>query len=127
MANLTKQWRRLLVLGSAVAALWLSFSLSNRLATAQRLAEAKRYLEAKDYAKALPLLQKAAAAGDAGAMKQLGDVYRGGGHTARNVVWASRDGRGLVQDYAQALAWYQKAAEAGNGVAKYQLSQQGSK
>jgi TPR repeat protein len=67
---------------------------------AEWLAEAKHYLDAKDYANALPLLQRAAEAGNASAMYNLGVVYQNG--------W------GVDKDYAQARQWYQKAAEAGN-------------
>ena len=72
------------------------------------LTEAKRYLDLGDYAKALPPLQKAAEAGNAEAMNQLGRLYQ--------------TGRGVAQpDYAQAREWYQKAAEAGNVRAMYNL------
>jgi tetratricopeptide (TPR) repeat protein len=72
------------------------------------LTEAKRYLDLGDYAKALPPLQKAAEAGNAEAMNQLGQLYQ--------------TGRGVAQpDYAQAREWYQKAAEAGNVRAMYNL------
>jgi TIR domain/Sel1 repeat len=67
---------------------------------AEWLAEARRYLDAKDYANALPLLQKAASAGNTDAMYRLGVLYA--------------NAHGVAQDYAQARMWFQKAADAGN-------------
>jgi hypothetical protein len=81
--------------------------LSRIPAGADWLAEAKRYLDAKDYPTALPLLQKAAEAGDAEAMINLDSLYDKG--------W------GGPQDYAQARQWYQKAADAGNADGMYKL------
>lgn len=72
-------------------------------------AEAKRYLDAKDYATALPLLQKAADAGNPEAVDRLGGLYY--------------YGHGVTQDYGQARQWYLKAAAAGNSDAMYQLGE----
>jgi uncharacterized protein len=80
---------------------------SPAISNAEWLAEAQRYLDAKDYAKAFPLLQKAADAGDAVAMSNLGDLYC--------------YGHGVTRDYAQARQWYQKAADAGNAYGMYNL------
>src|SRR5208282_6041829 len=78
-------------------------SLSHSPSGAEALAEAKRYFAAKDYAHALPPLQKAAEAGNAWAMTNLG--------------WLYESGRGgLPKDDAQAVSWYQKAAEAGDAL-----------
>jgi TPR repeat protein/CHAT domain-containing protein len=71
------------------------------------LAEAQRYLDGKDFAKALALLQKAAADGQAAAMDNLGVLYR--------------DGNGVTQDYRKALQWFQKAADAGDADAMNHL------
>jgi len=67
---------------------------------AESLAQAKSYLDAKDFAKALPLLQKAADAGDTDAMLNLG--------------WLYANGNGGGQDFGKSREWYQKAADAGN-------------
>jgi TPR repeat protein len=64
------------------------------------LERARHYLGAKDYAKALPLLQKAAEAGNVEAMRNLGSLYANG--------W------GVTMDWAESHRWYQKAAEAGD-------------
>jgi TPR repeat protein len=161
-ANLKKRWRLrllLIVFGSGGAIVLLNFGLFNRPAKgpiavgqpsasptpspADGLAEAKRYLEAKDYAKALPLLQKAAAAGDAEAMSNLAELYRYGWGVARDyaqayawyqkaaaagnaeaMYWVGvmyEQGRGVAQDYAQAREWYQKVADAGNAWGMYKL------
>jgi CHAT domain-containing protein/Sel1 repeat-containing protein len=71
------------------------------------LAEARHYLDSKDFAKALALLQKAAADGQAAAMDNLGLLYR--------------DGKGVTQDYGKALLWFQKAADAGDADAMNHL------
>jgi TPR repeat protein len=63
-------------------------------------AGARHYLDSKDFAKALALLQKAAADGQAAAMDNLGLLYR--------------DGKGVTQDYGKALLWFQNAANAGD-------------
>ena len=73
------------------------------------LSEAQHYLALKDFPKALPALQKAAAAGDPTAMENLGALYRGG--------------KGVPQDYAKARVWFQSAAEAGNAVAMTNLGE----
>jgi TPR repeat protein len=70
-------------------------------------AQAQRYLNTKDFANALPLLQKAADAGDAEAMYNLGRLYQ--------------YGNGVAQDYALTYQWYQKAAAAGNADAMNNL------
>jgi TPR repeat protein len=54
---------------------------------------------AQDYSAALTWYRKAAAAGHAGAMNNLGSMYV--------------KGQGVAQDYSEALKWYNKAAEAG--------------
>jgi TPR repeat protein len=71
--------------------------------------DAQSYLEAKDYAKALPLLQRAAGAGEADAMYALGVLYA--------------KGEGIAQDYARAREWYQKAADAGQAGAESKVGQ----
>ena len=50
----------------------------------------------QDYAKAREWYEKAAAAGDAAAMRNLGFLYA--------------NGQGVPQDYAKAREWYEKAA-----------------
>jgi TPR repeat protein len=74
---------------------------------AEWLAEALCYRDAKDHAKALPLLQKAAGAGNAKAMNLIGYMY-----------WASE---GVGRDYTEARHWYQKATDAGNAAAMLNL------
>jgi TPR repeat protein len=69
--------------------------------------QVERYFNVKDYAKALPLLYKAAGAGNASAMFKLGCLYHTGG--------------GVGRDYAKAREWYQRAANAGSAVAMYNL------
>ena len=54
----------------------------------------------QDYAKAREWYEKAAAAGDAVAMSQLGLLYD--------------NGQGVAQDYAKAREWYEKAAAKGD-------------
>ena len=118
LATLKKRWPLLLLLlGSGPAVLVLGFGLSNgRLSTTPRPAEAKRwhaeakrYLEANDCVKAEQVLQKAAQAGDADAMDQLGQLYL--------------YGPALYRDDAQAREWFQKAAKAGNVPAMNHLGQ----
>ena len=75
-------------------------------------AEAKRYLDAEDYALALAPLRKAAEAGNAEAMNQLGELYY--------------YGYGVDEDFDNAREWYRKAAEAGNPLAREALSRLGS-
>src|SRR5262245_32438812 len=62
---------------------------------------------AQDYAKAQEWYEKAAAAGDAGAMNSLGFLYA--------------SGQGAAQDYAKAREWYEKAAAAGDAGAMNSL------
>ena len=59
------------------------------------------------FAKALPLLQKAANAGNTEAMYNLGYLYE--------------LGQGVAQDFGKAYEWYQKAANAGDTDAKKAL------
>jgi len=80
---------------------------SPAVSEAETLAEAQRYLDAKDYAKALPLLQKDAAAGNLIAMNNLGDFY------ARR--------QGDAQDYAKAFDWFYRAADLGDSYAMMKL------
>jgi TPR repeat protein len=114
-----KSWRPLAVLAGIVIVL-LSLIFFNRAFIDRRSPpnpeasqstewyfEARPYFDAKEYAKALPLLQKAAGAGNADAMDRLGDLYYGG--------------HGVAQDYAKAREWYQKAADAGDAQAKHKL------
>ena len=54
----------------------------------------------KDYKQAVNWYRKAAEAGDAPGMNNLGFMYE--------------QGYGVKQDYQQAVSWYRKAAEAGN-------------
>jgi TPR repeat protein len=61
----------------------------------------------KDYAKAMIYFRKAADAGDATAMFNIGVLYQ--------------YGRGVDQDYQQAMAFYRKAADAGNAEAMRNL------
>src|SRR5690348_13239256 len=76
LANLKKRWRLLLAVGSSVAVIMLGFSFVFKAprptfvsaSVAEWLAEAERYLQEKDYAEAVPLLRKAAEAGNAEAM-----------------------------------------------------------
>jgi len=68
---------------------------------------------AQDYAQAREWYQKAADAGNADAMNNLG--------------WLYANGHGVAQDYAQAREWYQKAADAGNRDAKQALERLGQK
>jgi TPR repeat protein len=60
-----------------------------------------------DDAQAVSWFQKAAEAGDAHGMANLGFMYT--------------NGRGVAQDYQKAREWYQKAADAGNTWAKNAL------
>lgn len=55
----------------------------------------------------LALYRKAAAAGHAGAMNNLGAIYEGG--------------RGVTRDIAQAMRWYRRSADAGDGSAMRRL------
>jgi TPR repeat protein len=61
----------------------------------------------QDYEQARQWYMKAAAAGDAPAMCNLGELYH--------------YGQGVVQDYEQARQWYMKAAAAGNEFAQQWL------
>jgi hypothetical protein len=80
---------------------------SSTPSAAESLAQAQRYLDAKDFAKALPILQKAADAGNPVAMFALGLLYE--------------NGQGVNKDYGKAREWYQKAADAGDTRAKGSL------
>src|SRR4029077_11408718 len=66
-----------------------------------------RYYFAKDTPNAVSRYQKAAAAGDADAQNNLGEMYL--------------NGAGVDKDYAQALSWFQKSAAAGNATAENTL------
>jgi hypothetical protein len=68
---------------------------------------AMEFYNAKDYAPALPLYREAAAAGDTGAMLQIGLFYDYG--------WS------VTQDHAEANRWYRKAADGGNAFAMINL------
>ena len=61
----------------------------------------------QDYDRAREWYQKAATAGDAGAMDSLGVLYE--------------NGYGVPQSYQKAKEWYQKAAAAGNADAQRRL------
>jgi uncharacterized protein len=91
----------------------------------------------------LPLVQKAATAGDIDAMNNLGVRYQNGQGVAQNYdkarEWLQKAaeagnadamnnlgelyyyGRGVARDYTQARAWYEKAAAADNANAMYSL------
>jgi TPR repeat protein len=69
--------------------------------------QVERCINVKDYAKALLLSQKAADAGIADAMNNLG--------------WLYMNGWGVAQDYGKAREWYQKAAGGGATDAKQAL------
>jgi TPR repeat protein len=97
----------------------------------------------RDYAEAVRWYRKAADAGNAQAMHNLGYMYhRGQGVTQdyaeaaywyrkaadagnsdgmTNLGWIYKDGLGMTQDYAKAAYWYRKAADAGNAQAMYNL------
>jgi TPR repeat protein len=66
---------------------------------------------AKDNAQAMIWYRKAADAGVALAMNNLGFMYQ--------------NGRGVAKDDAQAVIWYRKAAEMGNEIAKGNLQKMG--
>jgi len=108
---------------------------------------------AQDYAQARQWFQKAADAGNAEGMNNLGEMYRGAlGGPRDNAPARQRDnalarqwfqkaadagnawgmynvgemyekGQGVVQDDARACEWYQKAAEAGNVTAMRRLGE----
>ena len=59
----------------------------------------EKYYNEKDYEKALEYFQKAAEAGNAKAMNNIGNLYY--------------DGLGVEQDEAKAEEWYAKAKAAG--------------
>jgi TPR repeat protein len=111
---------------------------------AELLAQAQRYLKLNNFAEALPLLQKAADAGNTDAMNNLGSLYgygigvaknydksrecyqkaadAGDGTGMYNLGWLYEYGKGGAQDYGKAREWYRKAADAGNSDAKLALS-----
>jgi len=113
-------------------------------AGAEGLGEARPYLDAKDYATALPLLLKAADAGDTESMNQLGELYcysrgvpqdygrayelyskaaeAGNAAAMTNLGGLYEKGWGRPQDYTQARLWYQKAGEAGDAEGMYSLA-----
>ena len=55
----------------------------------------------RDYRKAMEWYEKGAAAGNSGAMINIG--------------WLYQNGWGVPQDYVKAREWYEKAAAKGNG------------
>jgi len=91
----------------------------------------------------LPLVQKAATAGDIDAMNNLGVLYQNGKGVAQNYdkarEWFQKAadagnadamnnsgelyyyGRGVARDYTEARDWYEKAAATGNANAMYSL------
>jgi TPR repeat protein len=69
----------------------------------------KTYGVPQDYAKAMDCFRKAADAGDAKAMWDIGVIYDRGG--------------GVPRDHAQAMIWYRKSADAGNALAMYWLGE----
>ena len=95
------------------------------------------------YAEAMQWYRKAADAGDATAMDNLGSMYENGKGTAQDYAEAMQwyrkaadagnatamnnlgsmyeDGKGAAQDYAEAMQWYRKAADAGNVTAMVHL------
>jgi TPR repeat protein len=97
----------------------------------------------QDYGKAREWCQKAADAGVAVAMTNLGSLYQNGRGGAQdyakarewyqkaadagntdgmfNLGWLYQKGWGVAQDYAKAHEWYQKAADAGVAVAMTNL------
>jgi TPR repeat protein len=62
----------------------------------------------QDSAQAVSWYRKAADAGDADGMYQLGIMYQN-----------------VTPDYAQAMSWYRKAADAGNTMARDLLKRRG--
>jgi TPR repeat protein len=110
---------------------------------AEWLAEAQRYIDTYDYTRALPVLQKAAEAGNPPAMNKLGWLYENNYGVARDYgkarEWYQRAVNagdadamanlgslyeyncGVVQDYGKAHEWYQKAVDAGNSYGMYKL------
>jgi TonB family protein len=64
-------------------------------------------LSPEGYAQLRAKYEKAAAAGDTRAMRELGKFYK--------------DGRGVPQDYEQARQWFERAAVAGNALAMYEV------
>jgi hypothetical protein len=110
---------------------------------AELLSKAQRSLDEREFAKALPLLQKAADAGNPIAMNNLGVLYQSGegvvqdyGRAAEwylkaadagnydamaNLGCLYRDGKSVAQDYGKAREWFQKAADAGNSLAMNSL------
>jgi hypothetical protein len=97
----------------------------------------------KDDAEAVRLYRKAADAGDASAMRNLGWMYENGQGVAKDYGEAMRwyrkaadagdalgmsvlgsayaDGLGVAKDVAEAVRWYRKAADAGDARAQYTL------
>jgi carboxyl-terminal processing protease len=90
----------------------------------------------KDYARARDLFERAAAAGNAASMNNLGTLYSAGNGVTQDYAEARRwyeksasmdlpiamgnlgilyrDGKGVTQDYAEARRWFEKAAAAGD-------------
>lgn len=69
--------------------------------------QGKLAVRAGQFDKALQAFQRAAAAGDARAMNDIGVLYY--------------EGHGVTKDYQRAREWYEKAAAAGNGPAMANL------
>jgi TPR repeat protein/serine/threonine protein kinase len=102
----------------------------------------KTFYKATPYL-SLPIVQKAAAAGNIYAMNNLGVLYQNGQGVAQSYVkareWFQKAadaghpdamnnlgelyyyGRGVARDYTQARDWYEKAAAADNANAMYSL------
>jgi TPR repeat protein len=137
LAVLQKRPRRLVIMGSGVAILLLSFGLlfkapplptptatpsnapsptplasqaspSLSLSGADWFAEAQPYIDNGDFTKALPIVQKAADADNPNAMAYLGYFYE--------------NGEGVPKDLTEARRWYEKAARGGNAQAKEALA-----
>ena len=76
--------------------------------TSALLEQAQAAIEAEDYETAVPLIRKAAEAGDATGLLWLGNCYSAG--------------LGVEQDDGEAVKYYQLAAEQGNLLAEYNLA-----
>ncbi|MDX2145962.1 MAG: caspase family protein, partial [Planctomycetota bacterium] len=80
-------------------------ALALRAASARvLLARGVDHYRRKDYAEAMKWYRKAADAGEALAMNNIGLLYH--------------NGKGVTQDYAEAMRWYRKAADAGEAGAR---------
>lgn len=115
-------------------------------ADGDRVREAARILgggSGRPLAEAMPLLEKAAARGDAGARYMLGMLYQRGALVPQSPQRAARllaqaagqghaeaqaalglmlaEGQGVPRDEARAAAWFAKAADQGNAAAEANL------